>query len=282
LGEFASDSRTADLVGGYLGSQNPQIAVLDQTTVKKDTNLPSVRVSDPIALILLSRVTALYNPCRESETSFHWYQRFSKGLAIKSSPPSVATSLIKNVHFERMKTMNVIKLAIVLAIGVTSFFGSGSGAYAFEQWSMNATSCTPDAASIRNNLYIGTAGTVKFAAGKVGNIVLYCPVPTLSWKPRSIAIQYYDDTAARGNHVTAQFIEMSLGNAIGSGLIRSVVTVDSDVLAAPTTGGNSKGNIRTFVHSYEPKGNAYYIRVDIARNNIAANETIYAVVLQGS
>jgi len=176
-----------------------------------------------------------------------------------------------------MKRMNMIKLAIVLAMGATSFLGSG--AYAFEQWSMNATSCTPDAGSIRNNLYIGTAGTVKFAPGKVGNIVLYCPVPTLSWTPTSIAIQFYDDTAAPGNHVTAQFIEMSLGDAIGAGLIKSVVPVDSDV-PGPTTGGNSKGAIRTFIHAYEPKGNAYYIRVDIARNNSAANETIYAVILQ--
>lgn len=179
-----------------------------------------------------------------------------------------------------MKNMNMIKVAIALAIGATSFFGSGAYANAFEQWSMNGTSCTPDAKSIRDDLYIGTAGTVKFAPGKVGNIVLYCPVPTLSWTPTSIAIQYYDDTAAQGNHVTAQFIEMALGNATGAGLIKSIVTVDSNVLAAPTTGGNSKGTIHTFSHAYEPKFNAYYIRVDITRNNAAANETIYAVVLQ--
>jgi hypothetical protein len=177
-----------------------------------------------------------------------------------------------------MKSMNRIIVVIALAIVATSFFGSK--AYAFEQWSMNATSCTADAGSIRDNLYIGTAGTVKFASNKVGNIILYCPVPTLNWTPNSIAIQYYDDSPTAGNHVTAQFIKMSLGNATGAGLIRSIATVDSDVLAAPTTGGNSKGTIRTFSHAYDPKGNSYYIRVDISRNNPAANETIYAVVLQ--
>ena len=174
--------------------------------------------------------------------------------------------------------MNRIIVVLALAIGATFF--CGSRAYAFEQWSMNATSCTADIGSIRDSLYLGTGGTVKFASGKVGNIILYCPVPTLSWTPRSIAIQYYDDTAAAGNHVTAQFIRMSLGNAVGSGLIQSVATVDSDVLATPTSGGNSKGNIRTFNHAYDPKGNAYYIRVDVSRNNLSANETIYAVVLQ--
>jgi hypothetical protein len=174
--------------------------------------------------------------------------------------------------------MNMVKAAMLLAITATSFF-YGSGAYASEQWGMNATSCTPDAASIRNNLYIGTAGTVKFAAGKVGDIVVYCPVPTLTWTPTSLAIQYYDDSSARGNHVTAQLIEMSLGNANGSGLISSVVTVDSDT-AGSTAGGNAKGAIHTFVHTYDPKGNVYYIRVDISRNAPAANETIYAVVLQ--
>jgi hypothetical protein len=177
-----------------------------------------------------------------------------------------------------MKAMNTAKVVIALAIGATSFLGSG--AYAAELWSMNATSCTPDAGSIRSNLYIGTAGTVKFATGKVGDIIVYCPVPTLSWTPTSIAIQYYDDTAAPGNHVTAQLIEMSLGNAAGAGLIKSVATVDSDVLAGPTSGGNSKGTIKTFSHAYQPKGNAYYIRVDIFRSSPTANETVYAVILQ--
>lgn len=174
--------------------------------------------------------------------------------------------------------MNMIKTAAALAAVATSLFGTS--AYAFDQWSMNATSCTPDAGSIQNILYIGTAGTVKFAAAKVGNIVLYCPVPTLSWTPTSIAIQFYDDSSVKGDHVTAQFIEMALGNAAGAGLIKSVASVDSDVLAAPTSGGNSKGNIHTFTHAYDPKGNAYYVRVDIARTRTAANETIYAVVLQ--
>lgn len=47
---------------------------------------------------------------------------------------------------------------------------------AFDEWNVNATSCVADAGSIRNDLYIGTGGTVKFASGKTGNIVLYCPV----------------------------------------------------------------------------------------------------------
>jgi len=174
--------------------------------------------------------------------------------------------------------MNMLKIAVALAAVATSLFESS--AYAFEQWSMNASACTPDAGSTQGNLYIGTAGTIKFASAKTGNIVLYCPVPTLSWTPTSIAIQYYDDSAVKGDHVTAQFIEMSLGNAVGSGLIRSIATVDSDILATPTSGGNSKGNIHTFTHAYDPKGNAYYIRVDVARTSAAANETIYAVVLQ--
>jgi hypothetical protein len=173
--------------------------------------------------------------------------------------------------------MNMIKLIVVLAIGTTSFFGSG--AYAFEQWSMNATSCTPDAGSIRNNLYIGTGGTIKFASGKVGNIILYCPVPTLSWTPTTIAMQIYDDSDAAGNHITAQLIEMSVDKDIGGGLIKSVATVSSVVPTGPTTGGNAERRGHVFHHAYEPKSNAYYIRVDISRNNPDANETIYAVVL---
>jgi hypothetical protein len=108
--------------------------------------------------------------------------------------------------------------------------------------------------------------------------VLYCPVPTLSWTPSSIAIQYYDDSDAPGDHVTAQFIEMQLTPSTSTGFINSVATVDSD--PGTTTGGNAKGHIKEFVHAYDPKFNVYYIRVDVSRTNTNANETIYAVVLQ--
>jgi hypothetical protein len=148
-------------------------------------------------------------------------------------------------------------------------------AYAYNQWNINASSCTADAGAIRNDLYIGTGGTVKFGSGKMGDIVLYCPVPKLNFTPTLLAVIYYDDTFISGNHVTAQLIRMDMS----TGLISRVVTADSD-RGPVSTNGNANYAVQTFVHNYDSTNYAYYIRIDIVRNLTTANETVYAVALQ--
>src|SRR5256885_5986937 len=113
-------------------------------------------------------------------------------------------------------TKTALALAVAIALSGTS--------YAANFWTVNATSCVADAGSIQNNLYIGTGGTIKFASGKTGDIVLYCPVSfNLGFKPDVLGFVYYDDSASAGNHVTAQLIKME----IDTGAITSIVTVDS-------------------------------------------------------
>jgi hypothetical protein len=147
--------------------------------------------------------------------------------------------------------------------------------FAFNQWNVNGTSCVADAGSIFNQLYLGTGGTVKFAAGKTGNIVLYCAVANPGFKPRLLGLTYYDDTRAAGNHVTAQLIKLDMS----TGGITPVVKVDSDT--GPVS-KNGKASLvpHTFTENYDFKNFAYYIRIDIARNLSTANETVYGVALQ--
>jgi len=117
---------------------------------------------------------------------------------------------------------------------------------------------------------------VKFASGKTGDIVLYCPISfKLGFTPSILALVYYDDTSASGNHVTAQLIKMYMGN----GLISSIVTVDSDH-GPVSVNGNANYVLREFTDNYDPNDYAYYIRIDISRSSITANETAYAVALQ--
>ena len=163
------------------------------------------------------------------------------------------------------------KIALALAVGILALSGTVHG---YEEWNVNATSCVADAGSIQNNLYIGTGGTVKFASGKTGDIILYCHVPNLTFVPTTFGITYYDDTPARGNHVTAQLIKMDMF----TGLITRIVTIDSDN-GFVSTGGNANTVGHEFVDSYDPKNFAYYIRIDIVRNSTVANETLYAVGL---
>ncbi len=167
----------------------------------------------------------------------------------------------------------MIRLSTVIAIGMWAL---SSPIYAFNQWNMNAASCVADAGSIQGDLYIGTGGTIKFGSGKIGDIVLYCPVSSkLAFTPSILALVYYDDTSVPGNHVTAQLIKMDMGN----GLITSVATVDSD--RAPVS-GNGKANyvVSEFKDTYDPVNFAYYIRIDIFRTFPTANETAYGVALQ--
>jgi len=166
----------------------------------------------------------------------------------------------------------MIKTALAIAIGISAISATS---YAYNEWNVNGTSCVADAGSIRDNLYIGTGGTVKFASGKTGDIVLYCPVSNLGFKPSILGIMYYDDSRATGNHVTAQLIKMEMG----TGTITSILTVDSDN-GPVSTQGKANGTIHEFTDTYDPKNFAYYIRIDVIRNTTDANETIYAVILQ--
>jgi hypothetical protein len=165
------------------------------------------------------------------------------------------------------KSFSAVAVAAVLVCTTTTF--------AFEQWNVNGTSCVADAGSIFNQLYLGTGGTVKFAPGKTGNIVLYCPVSNPRFKPTLLGLVYYDDSRAAGNHVTAQLIKME----IGTGAITPLVKVDSDS-GQVSTNGKATLIPHEFTENYDFKNFAYYIRIDIARNTPTANETVYAVSLQ--
>ncbi len=166
----------------------------------------------------------------------------------------------------------MIKAALAIAIGISAMSATS---FAINEWNVNATSCVPDAGSIQNNLYIGTGGTVKFASGKTGDIVLYCPVFKLGFTPNLLGFVFYDDTSTPGNHVTVQLIKM----VMDAGTITSLVTVDSDT-TPKTSNGKASHTIQEFTDKYDPTNFAYYLRIDVIRNSPTANETIYGVVLQ--
>lgn len=165
------------------------------------------------------------------------------------------------------KSFSAAAVAALLMCTTTTF--------AFEQWNVNGTSCVADAGSIFDQLYLGTGGTVKFATGKTGNIVLYCPVSDPGFKPRLLGLVYYDDSRAAGNHVTAQLIKMD----ISTGAITPLVKVDSES-GEVSENGKASRIPHTFTENYDFKNFAYYIRIDIARNTPTANETVYAISLQ--
>ena len=159
--------------------------------------------------------------------------------------------------------------AIVVGISATS--------YAKHQWNINAASCVADAGTIRNSLYLGTGGTVKFASGKTGDIILYCPVPNLSFTPALLQLDFLDDVPRKDsrNGVTAQLIKMSMLD----GSIRPVITVFSNNAQTPANQGKASITGLSFNDSYDPTNFAYYIRIDIMRSAVTTNEIAYAVAL---
>jgi len=168
--------------------------------------------------------------------------------------------------------MTKTMLAFATAIAISTM---SSTAHAANFWNVNATSCVPDSASIQGNLYIGTGGTVKFAPGKTGNIVLYCPVSfKLHFKPDVIGITYYDDTSSPGNHVSVQLIKME----IGTGAITSIVTAHSKGRPVSTQ-GKAGSSAQEFKDTYNPNDFAYYLRIDLVRNSPTANEIVYCASL---
>ena len=163
--------------------------------------------------------------------------------------------------------------SLMLSIGLLAMCGTS---FATNEWNVNGTSCVADASSIQGNLYLGTGGTVKFASGKTGDIILYCPVSfKLGFTPSILGLVYYDDTSAPGNRVTVQLIKME----VDTGAITSIVTVDSD--PGPVSANGKANHIAHEFHdNYDPTNFAYYLRIDIYRNSLKANETVYDVALQ--
>lgn len=170
-----------------------------------------------------------------------------------------------------MKT--VLVTLTLLAISLVSTAHAG-------EFSMNATSCTPDSSAIQGNHYLGTGGTVKHSASSTTTIVLYCPV---SWSdslssPTTLRITYQDSTATANNFVKGQLIKMS---KTGGG-ITTMVTVSSD---QDETHGfcNNSDSISTcsatFAEAISTSTNYYYIRIDIARTSTSNNEVFYGVRL---
>jgi len=166
--------------------------------------------------------------------------------------------------------IKAVSIAImVAAVSATS--------YAKNQWNINAASCVADAGSIRDSLYLGTAGTIKFASGKTGDIILYCPVPNLAFRPALLLLDFLDDVPRKDsrNGVTAQLIKMSMLD----GSIRSIVTIFSNNAQTPTNQGKASQTGMSFSDSYDPINFAYYIRIDIMRSSATTNEIAYAVAL---
>ncbi|MGB9119858.1 MAG: hypothetical protein WCE73_04505 [Candidatus Angelobacter sp.] len=165
------------------------------------------------------------------------------------------------------------RTALAIAMGI---FAISANCFATSEWNVNATSCVADAGSIQKSLYLGTGGTIKFASGKTGDIVLYCPISfKVGFTPSIIGLVYYDDSAVPGNHVTVQLIKM----AMDTGLITSIVTIDSDK-GSGTSQGKANHVAHEFTDTYDPTNFAYYIRIDVMRNSTTANETVYGVALQ--
>jgi hypothetical protein len=168
--------------------------------------------------------------------------------------------------------MTKAALALATAVAISAIAATS---HAANFWNVNATSCVPDAGSIQGNLYMGTGGTIKFAPGKTGNIVLYCPVSfRLGFKPHVLGVTYYDDTSSPGNHVSVQLIKME----VGTGTITSIVTAHSK--SSPvSTNGKAATTAQEFTDTYNPNDFAYYLRIDLVRNSPAANEIVYLVSL---
>jgi len=155
--------------------------------------------------------------------------------------------------------------AAVVALSANAFAGT-------PVWGTNVSSCVPDNSAIQPNLYLNSAGSMGFASGATGDVVVYCPIPTLASTPGNIQIGYIDDTATSLNHVKAQLIAMNYT----TGAISTVTTIDSANFSSSAS--YVSHSLSTDFTGYNPSQNAYYIRIDLVRNG-TQHETMFNVAL---
>ncbi|MEO8549035.1 MAG: hypothetical protein ABI678_03660 [Kofleriaceae bacterium] len=156
--------------------------------------------------------------------------------------------------------------------------GLGTAAEA-SSWQINAASCVQDAATIQNGLAAVSSGRVSFAAGKSGDLVLYCPMPFNLWfSPTGMWFVYTTNASTSSDFIEMQYIKMNMTSPPNLGNIGT----DALLFNTSTPSTPNWSFHQAITTSYIPNNYAYWIRVDLVRSTpTSSNPVLFAVRVDG-
>ena len=170
-----------------------------------------------------------------------------------------------------MKTMAISLFAMLCA----------STAAAQTSYSVVGAGCVPTGQTSAAQTHFDTAGDVAFAAGKVGEIIVTCPVPQSLISATKLSVTFRDtdgrDAAAR---VSASLRQKDLLTARASNV--GTAKVDSNLQDATSSYASMTANIGTSgcgEFTFDHSRFAYYVQVNLKRTNASAQAILASVRL---
>jgi hypothetical protein len=137
-------------------------------------------------------------------------------------------------------------------------------------WIMTADVCVPAAASVAAGNLQTNVGSVQFAAGKTGQIVLNCRIEPFDTSGGNtqwvLQMTYQDSTGANA----AAFVSPRLYTQVVGASPQIVKRINSNSTSA--TGGSFGTFGQTFTHEFNFNGQAYWVRVILDRS--ATNQIV--------
>jgi hypothetical protein len=154
-----------------------------------------------------------------------------------------------------------------------------SAAHAENAWSIVATGCVPDSATIKSDRYSGILTSVRHATGNIDLITLLCPIPrfnssTTHW---NLKLKYQDTTGTDpAAYVAAKLFREGIGVAAGP---QTLATANSN--ASAITGVNVVSS-PVFIHTFNFENFIYWVRIELDRTvSTGQVVTAYQVILDG-
>jgi hypothetical protein len=137
-------------------------------------------------------------------------------------------------------------------------------------WSMNATSCVPDADTITFDRYVTNKGIVAHRKRNVDLIQLACDVnnPPIQGTQWFLFVTYRDST---GTAATANVLARLIRVSRTTGAQTVVATFNSNDSGVVTMGQGSVG----FTHAFDFANNYYYVLLALDRSSFS--ETVQVV-----
>jgi hypothetical protein len=167
---------------------------------------------------------------------------------------------------------------MIRLLGFLAAMCLATAAQAQNVWSTPGSACTPSADTVAAANYRTNVESVQHAAGDVGQIVLFCPMPrfnsgTTDW---NLTMTYRDSTGTgTGAFVRARVYRAAIGTipAFMVGVVNSNSSASTVInsLAGPT-----------FTHTFDFEANIYWLQVELNRSSTAQTVFFYSAVLDGA
>ncbi|NEO01350.1 MAG: hypothetical protein F6K50_39910 [Moorea sp. SIO3I7] len=157
-------------------------------------------------------------------------------------------------------------LLIGALLAQTTTFGASKALAQVPDWVMDGAGCVPIDSAIQQDLYLITAGRIKFKPEKTGSITVICPVSVNVKNANNISVSYRDSTGRSTNaRVTAALRRIRKRDGAVNTVSGLVFNSDTRSETAYTFEGSSTSSESG--HTFDHFNYYYYVQTALVRRS---------------